>query len=294
MFLRTLATMADERQPLDVDDGLFLPVVGSWASDKHSKIGYYASLFSASMKNKWDCRVFIDLFAGAGKAKIKGSGDIVPGSPLVALDVQEPFDHYVFCELNEDSADALEKRVANHFPERNAKVLNTDSNEHVDQVLNLLPAFGPSYKGLTFCFVDPYTTKNLHFSTLRKISSSIYVDFVVLIPSFMDIRRNEHNYTKPTCSILDDFLGTDRWRAEWASGQSPIRDFGVFVADCFGRQMAALDYHYDGPEDFETVRQAEDRRLHLYHLGFFSRNKLGVKFWKETRKRTGIQKTFGF
>jgi len=69
--------MSDEANSLNADDGYFLPTVGAWASDKHSKIGYYAALFSASMKNKWDCRVFIDLFAGAGKATIEGTGDIV-------------------------------------------------------------------------------------------------------------------------------------------------------------------------------------------------------------------------
>ena len=82
---------------LSTDDGLILPEVGPWAADKHRKVGYYASLFASSMKDKWDCRVFMDLFAGAGKARIKDSEEIVPGSPLVALNVDVPFDRYIFC-----------------------------------------------------------------------------------------------------------------------------------------------------------------------------------------------------
>jgi diadenosine tetraphosphate (Ap4A) HIT family hydrolase len=31
------------------DDGFILPEVGSWAAEKHSKIGYYAALFASSM-----------------------------------------------------------------------------------------------------------------------------------------------------------------------------------------------------------------------------------------------------
>jgi three-Cys-motif partner protein len=271
------------------DDGLILPEVGSWAAEKHSKIGYYAALFASSMKNKWDCRVFIDLFAGAGKARIRDTGKIVPGSPLVALNLANPFDQYIFCEVDGDCASALHSRITQHFPGSAFEVLNVDANGQVDTVLSKVPKFGRDYKGLTFCFVDPFNTQNLKFTTLRRIAEAIYVDFMILIPSYMDIKRNEHTYTQPSCRILDDFLGSDSWRADWVSNSNRFRDFGVFVADQFGKQMARLNYHYTDTEEFETVRMGQDRSLYLYHLGFFSRDPLGVKFWRETRERTATQ-----
>ena len=274
---------------LEVDDGLILPEVGSWASEKHRKIGYYASIFSASMQARWDCRLFIELFSGAGKAKLKDTGKVVLGSPLVALGIQPAFDKYIFCELGNEESAALRKRIENHYPHLDTKVLQADANLNIDEVLNQLPRFGPSYKGLTLCFVDPFNAGNLHFSTIRKLAAALYIDFIVLIPSYMDIKRNCHNYTKPNCSILDNFLGTDSWRNEWKSQTSPYSDFGIFIADKFGKQMATLDYHYESPEDYEIVRMSQDRSLFLYHLGFFSRNKLGVKFWRETRDRTNRQ-----
>ena len=115
------------------------------------------------------------------------------------------------------------------------------------------------------------------------------MDFIVLIPSYMDIKRNWHNYTKSSCDVLDNFLGTSSWRAEWASGKSRYSDFGVFIADQFGKQMAGFGYHYSSPDDYEAIRMGQDKSLFLYHLGFFSRNKLGVKFWQETKERTNDQ-----
>ena len=76
---------------------------------------------------------------------------------------------------------------------------------------------------------------------------------------------------------------------DWASGNSCYSDFGVFIADQFGKQMATLSYHYSGPEDYETIRMGQDKSLFLYHLGFFSRNKLSIKFWRETKERTNDQ-----
>ena len=56
------------------DDGLYIEDVGKWAKQKYQHIGYYADLFSNGMKNKWDCLIYIDLFSGAGIARIKKSG----------------------------------------------------------------------------------------------------------------------------------------------------------------------------------------------------------------------------
>ena len=151
-------------ESLAIDDGLMLPEVGPWAVEKHRRIGYYASIFAASMKGRWNCRVFIDLFAGAGKAKLKESGRIIVGSPLVVLGLDTPFDKYLFCELLPEHAEALRKRVASSFPARDATVLNANANTDIEDIIGRLPRFDASYKGLSLCFVDPF---NQGISTLH-------------------------------------------------------------------------------------------------------------------------------
>ena len=55
------------------NDGLPCPVVGSWAETKYRLLALYDELFSMGMKYKWDQRVYIDLYAGAGYARVKGT-----------------------------------------------------------------------------------------------------------------------------------------------------------------------------------------------------------------------------
>ena len=81
-----------------IDDGLIIPDVGLWSLKKYELVKNYARIFSTSMKNKWDCRVYIDLYAGAGYSKIRDNSKIVQASPLLAIDIPDRFDKYIFCE----------------------------------------------------------------------------------------------------------------------------------------------------------------------------------------------------
>jgi three-Cys-motif partner protein len=210
-------------------DGLAFPEVRSWSKDKHRKVAYYCSLFSKSMKHKWDCRVYIDLFSSAGKSKIRDTGEISHGSPLHALNLDVAFDRYVFCEAVDSSMAALRTRVATYFPDAECSFLHGDTNENVSAILSAVPTFNKDFKGLSLCFVDPYRKGELHFSTIEQIANNLYVDFLVLIPSFMDINRNEHNYTRADDPSLDIYLGTDAWREAWSSRSRTSQYFVLFI-----------------------------------------------------------------
>ena len=93
------------------DDGLICPEIRWWAETKYRLISLYDELFATGMKHKWDKRVYVDLYAGAGYGKIKGTETILMGSPLLALLVADPFDKYVFCEEDEELLEALKVRV---------------------------------------------------------------------------------------------------------------------------------------------------------------------------------------
>lgn len=77
-----------------VDDGYLAPEIGSWGEDKYDLVKKYAQMFATSMKKKWNTRIYIDLFSGPGRARIKRSRKIVLGSPLLAMDIQDPFDRH--------------------------------------------------------------------------------------------------------------------------------------------------------------------------------------------------------
>jgi three-Cys-motif partner protein len=268
------------------DDGLVTPEVGDWAEDKYQLIKCYATIFSNSMSGKWGSLVYMDLFAGAGHARIRESSRIIPASPLVALDIPKPFSKYIFAELDETKVSALIQRAKSSAPNQDVVVLQGDCNERAGDLAAAIPNLkGPGV--LTFCFVDPYKLASLRFSTIERLAYNRKIDFLILLPSRMDAHRNEETYIKEGSNTVANFIGSADWRTRWQT--SPL-DFGDFVADEFGKSMARIGYLYEGTKDMKLIRSTE-KNLPLYHLGFFSKNALGTKFWKECQKYTNPQRS---
>src|SRR5687767_13420405 len=92
-------------------DGLRTRESGSWIKRKHHYLDRYCDIFTKSMKDKWH-RVYLDVMAGPGRCEIRGSGEIVPGSPFVAL--ERDFDEYRFYEADPELAEVLRQRVSAH------------------------------------------------------------------------------------------------------------------------------------------------------------------------------------
>lgn len=270
------------------DDGLLTPEVGAWGERKYRLVAIYAEMFATSMKDKWDCRVYIDLFAGAGRAKLRGSTAIVPASPLLALGIPNKFDKYIFCEQDEAKLSALKERTASLAPTAPVEFVPGDVNANVKQVLALIPPHRTDFKVLCFCFADPYRVRNLRFETIRTLSKK-YVDFLVLIPNYMDANRNLERYLAESNTALDEFLGSTDWRKEWKAAQLRREKFPRFLADTFGRHMAKERYLYNGLQETVPIR-SDERNLPLYVLMFFSRHPLGATFWKQAMKSSTDQR----
>ena len=94
-----------------IDDGLQTPKVGPWAEEKYSLVRLYNELFSTGMKKIWDKRVYIDLFSGPGRARIRGVEKIISSSPLIALGVKDTYDAYVFCDEQRENIESLRTRI---------------------------------------------------------------------------------------------------------------------------------------------------------------------------------------
>lgn len=276
-----------EKLPILKDDGLITPEVGLWAEYKYRLVWNYAKMFATSMKAKWDARAYIDLYAGAGRSKLENTKTIVPASPLLAMNIFNRFDKYIFCENDKEKMQALKTRVERDYPDGNVSFIETDVNKKIDEVMSHIPKHRKGFKVLAFCFVDPFNVKNLNFQTIRKLTEK-YIDFLILIPSGMDANRNISYYIAESNTAVADFTGASQWRDDWRSEETKWENFGFFFADFFGRQMRALNYFYEGLADMVHVRSTE-KNLPLYHLAFFSRNELGMKFWKEARKYSDDQ-----
>jgi len=267
------------------DDGLASPPVGPWSQRKYELILYYAQEFATSMKRKWESRVYIDLFAGAGRSRIKELGKIVPASPILALTVKNPFDKYIFCEIDQENVFALKERISRDFPKMNVSIVFGDANDCINEIISLIPRYSKEFRVLIFCLVDIFNSDNLDFNTIRKLSQ-FFVDFLILIP-LMDLNRNEMHYYKAENPRMDRFLGNPDWRNAYDNSRSPNCSFGNFITEYFDNQMHTLGYFKTSWQDKAIVRY--ERKGPLYCLSFFSRNKFALKLWREALHRTDPQ-----
>jgi three-Cys-motif partner protein len=234
----------------------------------------------------------LDLFAGSGRSKIRGTERIVSASPLLVLGISEPFDKYIFCEADKSFAEALEARCRVNFGDRTVKIINANANESVDRIIAEMPRPGRTRKVLGFCFLDPFHMQNLHFSTIVRLSQR-FMDFLILIPSSMDANRNEQHYVLDRNKTVDNFIGNSDWRTHWQKAKTTGKSFEHFVVEEFGHSMETLGYIDPGLTEAILIK-SDEKHLPLYRLALYSKHKLGPKFWKETRKYSDPQTGFGF
>lgn len=273
------------------DDGFFSPEVGDWAEEKHSTVSLYAKLFSTGMKEKWDERVYIELYAGAGFARIRNTTRVIAGSPIRALTLEHPFDKYIFCEKDPEQLDILKKRVERIAPRRAVAYVAGDCNEHTSDILAKIPAPSANHRVLSLCFVDPFDI-GIRFETLRRLSV-MYMDFLVLLALYMDANRNVANYVKDEATKVDDFLGSGTWRERWRARQGEGTDFPQFLAEEFSASMEVLGFQRQPFYKMKPIRMPE-KNIRLYRLALFSRSPLAYSFWDEVLKYSTAQKMLDF
>ena len=265
-----------------------IPEVGDWSEEKYDLVACYAQLFTRAMRQRWDRLVYLDLFCGPGRSRVRGTDRIIEGPPLRALALDPGFDRFVFCDADESKIDALRERIEERYPDSDVRYYIEDTNAVAESFLNDIRRPASSRKVLAFCFLDPYRLKNLHFGTIETLAERL-VDFLVLIPSGMDANRNVNHYVKSESAVIDLFLGDPDWRDQWKAAAHEGTGFVEFLTGAFGQRMAELDYKFPEVTTTHLIRGGR-KNLPLYRLAFFSRHPLGNKFWSECRRYSSDQR----
>jgi len=79
------------------EDGLVTRLVHTHSKKKARKVGFYSHVVSKGMAFKWGGRLWwIEFHAGPGQLFEIETCEVLPGSPLSALNVPTPFAGYVF------------------------------------------------------------------------------------------------------------------------------------------------------------------------------------------------------
>lgn len=273
------------------DDGLICPEIGPWSEDKYRLIALYDGLFSTGMKDKWDQRVYIDLYAGAGFGRVKGRDTILMGSPLIALRVEFPFDKYIFCDEDSEKLDALKKRVARIAPNADVVFIEGSCDDCVDGILKAIPKGSIQHKVLSLCLVDPYDF-GFKFETLKRLSS-VYVDFLMLLAAQMDANRNYSNYMATASTKVAEALGCNDWRANWEAAKMARDRFPIFLAEKVSESLSTLGYLPRKAADMKRIK-TYDNNMALYYLALFSKHPRAYGFWKDVMKFGTDQRGFSW
>ncbi len=255
-------------------DGLPVQCVGAWAADKHHYLRQYIGA-TRGVRAKFlppqgkGGAAFIDLFAGPGMLRIRDTGEIGEGSPLIALaHAEAPFSKVVLCDQNAENAAALRARTISAASR--VKVFEGDSNALIDEIAGEVPRYG-----LNFALVDPFGLQALKFATLERLAKLERMDLLVHFPTG-DIKRNLEQYAS-TRQALTEALGTSSWESEL-----PLLtpDAGRLI-EIFKRQLSTLGY---GSQDVRSEPIKNNRNLPMYYLVYASKSARGDKIWQSITK----------
>lgn len=265
------------------DDGLVLPEVGPWSKRKYHFLNRYLRMFSTGMKKKWPERHYVDLFAGAGAARIRDTDEVVMSSALLAATVPDSFTALHLCDSSAENIEALRSRI-NHVDANDRAFIELgDANVLIDRILNRIPDRG----ALSVTFADPF---GLHFDfdTARAIAKK-QSDLIILLADDMDIIRNWVAYydCNPDSS-LDRFMGEPGWRDMLRS--TPPERQAEAIRTKYQSQLRTLGYAH-----FASARVQNTGGRNIYSLVYASRSAVGLKFWNQAASIDEAgQRSFGF
>ncbi len=252
--------------------------VGQWTLEKLRILRQYLPVYlQATTKAKE--RIFIDAFAGPGTNRLKVSGEVVDGSPRIALTSRSQngtvFDRYFFIERDRRIANELAANIRDLPSARRASVVHGDVNTKLPEVVRSLNRRSP-----TFVFLD---TEGIEpqWETIEAIAPW-KVELLINFPLGMSNNRT------PNSEKVNEFFGTTAWRPLWESTE-PARK----LLDLYKGRLKQLGFEYTTDVDPLIT----DRRGHkLYYLVFVSKVEPAKRImrWVQQQPDSAGQLSFKF
>lgn len=216
---------------------------GKWTLEKLDCLHRYLKSYMLVMKNQSFKTGYIDAFAGTGYTRFREKettsdvlfqGDMAEpeaeqfrkGSARFALDVEPPFDSYIYIEKNLQRAQELEKLKAEYPAQReHIQIYTDDANERLSKLC------GPGKNWASHravLFLDPYGMQ-VDWTTIERIASTQAIDLLLLFPlgmGVMRLLRNDAQITPQNADRLTRLFGTDEWRNRFYKAEPEQNLFG--------------------------------------------------------------------
>ena len=277
-----------------------LPEVGPWAKGKLDSLGRYLDFYTKVLKNQpWDT-IYLDAYAGGGRAVIReerpqftgsdlfgemppidaDSRELIDGSPRVALGVANPFDWYVFVDPNPRRAAELESIKAELAESRSVSVLKTTANEGIGWV-TAQQIHRRTHRGIAF--LDPFGAK-LGWASIQALATTGLFEVVVNFALNMAIQRmlpNSGEVPEGWAATLDSYFGSRAWFEEvyqrrgglFARGGYEKRpNYSERLLELYRAGLRLAFGHVSSPRLIRNTRGAP-----LYYLLWAGPNKKGLE-----------------
>jgi len=224
--------------------------VGDWTRDKLRLLELYLPGYLQATTRAID-RVYIDAFAGPGLNRLRQSGEVIDGSPLIALnaramDTGARFTKLYFIENDPVILDELAEELEIRGSDPRVELVEGDVNEVLPRVVGGLNRAAPTFVFLDTEGIDP------RWSTLEAIAPW-RTELLVNFPLGMSINRN------PQSQKVRQYFGTDEWRPLWEHGD----ERGLL--DLYKRRLADLGYTEQVAHD-RLIRTEGGSGQRLYYL----------------------------
>lgn len=253
-----------------------------YAKDKLTILKGYMARFTTAMKDKkWRALNYIDLQAGPGKNVFDPSGDIMLGSPLLALTTRFPFHNLHLVEMGTSEYGALKSRVSTSDRSASVKLYNQDCNVAVDQIVERIKQIDDEYidgvwPSLNLAFLDPEGLE-VQWQTVEKLAALSRMDLIINFSTSGITRNAGLAAASEGDTSVDRFFGTREWRSVYETVRN--QDSSVVrrkLIDFYLSRLHGMDYVQTEVEEREFKNQ---RNVQIYTMIFASKNDLGIKFW---------------
>jgi three-Cys-motif partner protein len=278
------------------------PEVGPWAKEKLAALARYLDFYTKVLKNQRWRTIYLDAYAGGGRAIIRAeerpepvgpdlfgekppidaeTHELIDGSPRVALDVANPFNRYVFVEPDPHRAAELEALRAEFANTRTINVLQATAAEGIAWVTAQRIA-RRSHRGVAF--LDPFGA-GLDWASIQKLAHTGLFEVVINFALNMAIQRmlpNSGEVPHGWAATLDSYFGSRAWFAEVyqprqgglfaASGYEKRVDYSERLLELYRAQLRSAFGHVSTPRLIRNTRGAP-----LYYLLWAGPNKKGLE-----------------
>lgn len=215
---------------------------GPWTEKKLQALEDYLNAYMTIMKGNRAAQSFrttyLDGFAGSGRRHATESDqsgqlllesfsepdtmDFYRGSARRALELEKPFDEYIFVDIAAECTKELEPLLS-EFPNRSIRIVCKDANHFIPRWCNELER-----NDRALVFLDPYGMQ-VAWKTIEALAHTQKVDLWVLVPLGQAIARVLPQHPPPLewARALTKFFGTDDWEQHFYVLEEQLTLFGV-------------------------------------------------------------------